>query len=811
MKLSFIIPVYNTGRFIEKCVMSIIENGIENCEIIIINDGSTDNSMEIINKLAEKYSVIHIINQENKGQGAARNTAVNMARGEYVWFIDSDDWIFDGAVQRLISIISQHMPDVVVLNYAVATEDGRYHAIANFPKKFAGKMCHPATDVEVFAHVSCWSAPPFRLVSKRDILIREQIKFAEGFFYEDHPFAIHLMLIAKKVFISPSISYAYFQRLDSTTHNNDRKVFDFLHIRRACIEIFNRFGAAEKFMQLVVTYIAPFNFVQSHVPPSLRQEFMVKLGKDINENEINLLERAGHPLLVDFARAAISGRTFTPHVKIKNKIKHIKKLLNRKYIIKTIRSYATIILRKYFSKLKPYFIDQSQTLDFENDKPEKNYCQIGIGSKLDHAKIEVRVSPENRNYLTIGEHSLIGGRYVFERGVGFVVIGNKSSVGSGTLVICTQPDGIYIGNNVLISWDVTIIDSNSHPLDPELRANDAFDWLAGVENNNSVGIFKDWHKVTSAPIVIEDRAWIGFGATIMKGVTIGKGAVVAAKSVVTKDVAPFTIVGGNPAKFISYVPRTRWNWEETLAAIHGDPAMSNVLVQSYLHKDHDKSLERYLDSGEFRHLLEIVCDHSPPPKRLLDVGAGNGICGISFALRGFNVTAIEKGNGLIGGIEAIKSMAHAASKLDNTIHDRLKWQSADISDFNTSEKFDIILCRQALHHFEKPYVAVKSIADALARNGIAIFIREHVNFDEEDKQLFLEQHPLQKFYLGENSYQLDEYIDFIEKSGLRIKKIYKFAETPINYEPHDFSLVQTLNEKDVAGRPYTFVAIKPSA
>ncbi len=98
-----------------------------------------------------------------------------------------------------------------------------------------------------------------------------------------------------------------------------------------------------------------------------------------------------------------------------------------------------------------------------------------------------------------------------------------------------------VGDDVLISWDVTIVDHDSHALDFANRSNDVENWLDGK---------KDWSHVAISPVTIGNKAWIGFGAAILKGVTIGEGAVVAARSVVVKDVAPWTLVAGSPARVI---------------------------------------------------------------------------------------------------------------------------------------------------------------------------------------------------------------------------------------------------------------------
>ncbi|WP_375379490.1 acyltransferase [Hymenobacter volaticus] len=118
------------------------------------------------------------------------------------------------------------------------------------------------------------------------------------------------------------------------------------------------------------------------------------------------------------------------------------------------------------------------------------------------------------------------------------------------MVICT--DRVEIGNDVLLSWGCTILDNNAHSTNWYERKNDVLDWKRGLDENK-IGTYKDWSVVKTAPVIIKDKAWIGFNVIILKGVTIGEGAIVGAGSVVTKDVPDFAIVAGNPAKFIKYV------------------------------------------------------------------------------------------------------------------------------------------------------------------------------------------------------------------------------------------------------------------
>ena len=152
--------------------------------------------------------------------------------------------------------------------------------------------------------------------------------------------------------------------------------------------------------------------------------------------------------------------------------------------------------------------------------------------------------PHDRLYLRVGERCLLNATVTFESTAGLVEIGDRTYIGSDTQII--SRDRISIGCDVTMAWGITIYDHNSHSFDwrQRRRVVDHF-----VRNYGRPQCFDelDWSDVRTAPIVIGDRVWIGFGALILKGVTIGEGAVVGANSVVSRDVEPYTVVAGNPA------------------------------------------------------------------------------------------------------------------------------------------------------------------------------------------------------------------------------------------------------------------------
>ena len=142
--------------------------------------------------------------------------------------------------------------------------------------------------------------------------------------------------------------------------------------------------------------------------------------------------------------------------------------------------------------------------------------------------------------IEIGRDCLIQAQLVVERDESQLIIGDRVSMGAGTIVDCAS--SITIGNDVIISYQCIIADSDNHSIYPEMRADDVRSWKTSRE--------QDWGLAAMKPVRICDRAWLGARAIILKGVTIGAEAVVGAGSVVTKDVPPRTIVAGNPARIV---------------------------------------------------------------------------------------------------------------------------------------------------------------------------------------------------------------------------------------------------------------------
>lgn len=140
--------------------------------------------------------------------------------------------------------------------------------------------------------------------------------------------------------------------------------------------------------------------------------------------------------------------------------------------------------------------------------------------------------------ITIGKQSILNCRIAFDSLEGRVNIGSRCYIGA-SLLVCHS--AITIEDDSIISWGVTIVDHDSHSLVWNERETDVIDWHRNRKN---------WNHVKIRPVHIEEKVWIGFGVSVLKGVRIGANSVVAAGSVVTKDVPPYSLVAGNPARIV---------------------------------------------------------------------------------------------------------------------------------------------------------------------------------------------------------------------------------------------------------------------
>lgn len=207
MKLSLIIAMFNIENYIAECLNSCIcqkDVSIDDYEIIIVNDGSTDHSREIANTYLNKSYNVHLIDRINGGLSAARNTGLLNAKGEYVWFIDGDDRISEYSVSILIDRINKYHCDVYMIDYSAFYEDNTSKSFSlNLPKGvFVGKsfMESKMRILPMMAWLSIY---------RRSYLIKEKLCFTEGIIHEDLDFSVRSHYLANSILYIAIDLYKY--------------------------------------------------------------------------------------------------------------------------------------------------------------------------------------------------------------------------------------------------------------------------------------------------------------------------------------------------------------------------------------------------------------------------------------------------------------------------------------------------------------------------------------------------------------------------------------------------------------------------
>lgn len=217
IQISFILPVYNVEKYIRECVLSILELEGISFEIILVDDGSMDKSIEQIVDLADGNAMITILRQENKGQSAARNRGLERAKGDYVFFVDSDDKIDASALQRVFSK-RQGNEDIIIGDFYQWDGDKSfvkdYPSLFDHPARTSGQLVFQQFYLENLL-VVIW-----RNIYKTSFIKKHNLSFLEGAYYEDHDWAIRCLVLAEDVLYVNQVIYFYRSQRAGSTMNS---------------------------------------------------------------------------------------------------------------------------------------------------------------------------------------------------------------------------------------------------------------------------------------------------------------------------------------------------------------------------------------------------------------------------------------------------------------------------------------------------------------------------------------------------------------------------------------------------------------
>lgn len=204
IKVSVVIPVYNVEKYIRQCLESVINQTLKDIEIICINDGSKDNTLKILEEYSQKDSRIVLIDKENEGLSAARNQGTELARGEYISYIDSDDWVDTHYLEALYNAAKKYNSDVACSSIIRVTAGRRRNKLIYKKEEFTRDIDkkNELTNVPIYSYV--WNK-----IYKRDKLIQSGVKFPIGRVYEDIIWSIQAIYYLDGVVTVPSAIYYY--------------------------------------------------------------------------------------------------------------------------------------------------------------------------------------------------------------------------------------------------------------------------------------------------------------------------------------------------------------------------------------------------------------------------------------------------------------------------------------------------------------------------------------------------------------------------------------------------------------------------
>lgn len=231
MKISFIVPVYNTAGYLGKCLDSLLSQDLlpEEYEIIVVDDGSTDRSPDIIREYEKQHQNITVLTQPNSGQSAARNRGLDIAKGEYIWFVDSDDYIEGNILQECLHKCHVLQLDILLVcadNVSGTSRRRRQQYNSTEPDMvISGK--------EFLSYPQFQNCVPFCLY-KRQFLEDRRLRFMEGVYHEDNEILPRIFYPAGRVSMVNKVFYHVNLREGSTTRSvNPKKAYDLVKVSRS--------------------------------------------------------------------------------------------------------------------------------------------------------------------------------------------------------------------------------------------------------------------------------------------------------------------------------------------------------------------------------------------------------------------------------------------------------------------------------------------------------------------------------------------------------------------------------------------------
>lgn len=371
-KVSVIVPAYNSERFIEKCIDTVANQTYKDLEMIIINDGSTDSTLDIINKNIEKNDWLRVITIENHGQGYARNLGIKEAKGDYILFLDSDDLLKPETLEKAVSRIEKDHSDLVMFDWErYSDEDKKVRKSSKksfFTKnKLTGKDCIDILQLKAYYTVAA--------LYSRKFLVEKNIKYAEGHIYEDNVFVVKVATRANKISFIKEPLYIVVSNDESdtkTSYDTDKHYKAYIEAIKECVEVLKKSDySPNEYYDYYIYALKKFLFYYRKRTPKNEKNNFLQDFVDVMANEN--IDYSDHEDEYSFLEYMVNNKIFEEKkyndfkgliirqrfINIKNKIKHIFK---RKF-----RTLHNVIERGiYYSNLKKKVNEKSAFIQSKN-------------------------------------------------------------------------------------------------------------------------------------------------------------------------------------------------------------------------------------------------------------------------------------------------------------------------------------------------------------------------------------------------------------------------------------------------------------
>ena len=283
VKISVIIPIYNVEEYLGQCLDSVVNQSFKDIEIICVNDGSTDNSLNILNEYENKDSRIRIYSQKNQGAGATRNNALEYASGEYVYFMDADDYLDLNALEELYDIAAEKNADFVIFKInnfyenpnATIDFDYEYYSMPYLKEK-VGEETFSYDDVSKIALELC-VCPPGNFF-KHEFL--KDIRFPEGLLYEDNVFFANAIFKANTIYFYDKFLYNRRRRESSTTAPISVKTMDIIDITDILIDLCVEYNHEHHKRKLYYRIFNDIYTIFKNADSSTKEELFKKIKHD---------------------------------------------------------------------------------------------------------------------------------------------------------------------------------------------------------------------------------------------------------------------------------------------------------------------------------------------------------------------------------------------------------------------------------------------------------------------------------------------------------------------------------------------------